>query len=194
MMTWIRRTLAAIVLLSFSFGAFADSPSESGVVTRTDEPFYFVFWYDPDKNWSTYFGIDPLLSCIGNPDGWQSIPVMRVFMDTDGDDILRFMERFRGDLLTSVWEGFVPPGGPFGVCSGVTPIANGYSRFKGWDNDKVPWLNPDRHNANAFGFNANGTLIYYDTGEPARFTMLANAVWDGLDSDSFRVLTRTTLD
>ena len=197
MMTWLRRTIAAIVLLSFSCVAFADAPSESGVVSRTDEPIWFIWWYDEDNNTTAYFGVDPLLACFG-PDGWDSVPVMRVFMDTDGDDVLRFKNRVSADLQTSVWPGFAPPGGPVNVCVqilffGVTPIANGYSRFRLNDNDVDPSLNPNRSNANAFGFNAHGDLVYYDTGDPAHFTMLVHAVWDGENDDTLRAVVRTTL-
>ncbi|MDH3676364.1 MAG: hypothetical protein OES12_12790 [Anaerolineae bacterium] len=92
----------------------------------------------------------------------------------------------------------VSVGGPDNVCIqilffGVTPIATGYSRFRLNDSDVIPGLNPDRHNANAFGFNAHGDLLYFDTGEPARFTMYVHAVWDGENFDTLREVVRTTL-
>lgn len=200
MMTWLRRTIASVILLSFSYAGFADPPSESGIVTRTDEPFYFVWWYDEENNTTAYFGVDPLLVCNDDAAGWQSVPVMRVFMDTDGDDVLRFKSHVSSnDMVTSVWPGFASADdGPDNICLqilsfGLTPIATGYSRFRLNDNDVIPNLNPNRHNANSFGFNAHGDLLYYDTSEPVRFWMHVHAVWDGEDFDSFRAIVRTRL-
>lgn len=199
MMTWLRGAVASVILISLSCVGFADPPSESGIVTRTDEPFWFIWWYDEENNTTAYFGVDPLLACFGNLDGWQSNPVMRVFMDTDGDDVLRFKSHVNSnDMLTSVWPGFAPAGGPDNVCVqiisfGVTPIATGYSRFRLNDNDVLPDLNPNRRNANAFGFNARGDLVYYDTGDPVRFWMHVHGVWDGEDFDTFRAIVRTRL-
>lgn len=199
MFTWLRKIITTVVLLSLSCLAFADPPSESGIVTRTDEPLWFLWWYDEENNTTAYFGVDPLLVCFGDPAGWQSVPVMRVFMDTDGDDVLRFKSRVSSnDMLTSVWPGFTPAGGPENICLqiivfGVTPIATGYSRFRLNDNDVLPGLNPDRRNANAFGFNAHGDLVYFDTGDPVRFMMLVHAVWDGDNPDTFRAVVRTRL-
>jgi hypothetical protein len=199
MMTWLRRTIAAIVLISFSCAAFADSPSESGVVIREDVPTWFVWWYDEENNTTAYFGVDPLLACFDNPDGWQPVPVMRVFMGTDDEVVLRFKRLVNStDMLTSVWPGLAPSGGPGNVClqilfGGVTPIANGWSHFRFNDNDTNPSLNPDRHNMNSAGFNANGVLINYDTGEPMRFMMYAHLIWDGIDFASTRTISKTKL-
>jgi hypothetical protein len=158
-----------------------------------------LWWYDAENNTTAYFGVDPLLACVDDPDGWQSVPVMRVFMDTDGDDVLRFKSHVKSnDMLTSVWPGFVPAFGPENACFqifvlGITPIATGYSRFRLNDNDVDPSLNPNRRNANSFGFNAHGDLSYYDTGELVRFWMHVHAVWDGEDFDTFRTITKTRL-
>jgi hypothetical protein len=199
MMEWLRKAIAAIVLISFSCVAFANPPSESGVVTRTDETEFFFWWYDEENNTTAYFGVEPLLACYGDPNGWQSVPVMRVFMDTDGEDVLRFKNHVNSnDMLTSVWPGFAPPFGPGNVCSqifffGVTPIATGYSRVRVNDNDVLPGLNPNRRNANAFGLNAHGDLVYFDSGEPVRFWLSAHAVWDGENFDTYRAVIRTRL-
>jgi len=121
-------------------------------------------------------------------------------MNTDDGDVLRFKEHIAGDLQTSVWPGFVPPGGdPISICPqiiifGLTPIAHGWSHFKFNDNDVQPWLNPNRHNINSFGFNANGVLLNYATGEPMKFMMYAHGAWDGIDPGSFRSIIKTKLN
>ena len=97
-----------------------------------------------------------------------------------------------------MWVGFAPPNmEPFGVCpqiySGVTPIATGYSRFRLNDNDEDPSLNPNRRNANSFGFTAHGDLVHYDTGEAVRFWMHVHGVWDGEDFGTFRTIAKIRL-
>ena len=199
MMAWLRKTMAAVVLVSFTGVAFADPPLEAGVVIRADVQGYFQWWYDFEKDITAYFGVDPFVVCTSEfPAGWDLVPIMEVLIDTDGDTRFRFKDHITGDLQTSLWAGFVFPGGPGGLCdqivnAGLTPIANGYSRFKFNDNDVEPWLNPNRHNINSFGFNANGILHNYDTGEPMRFMRYVHGTWDGIDEDSFRSIVKTKL-
>ena len=119
---------------------------------------------------------------------------MWVLMDAEGEDVLRFKNHIKGDLQTSVWPGYVPPGSdPISLCPqvvvfGLTPIANGWSRYIWNDNDVNPGLNPDRHNMNSAGFNAHGVLVNYETGEPMRFKMRFHGIWDGLDPESIRTI------
>ena len=194
MMTLIKATTAAVVLIGFSCVAFADPPPESGVVFRGDAIPYFQWWYDEENDTTAYFGVDPLIACTSEfPAGWELVPIMTVLMGTDGEEVLRFKERINGDLQTSVWQGFVPPDCGLIVGFGLTPIANGYSHFKFNDNDVNPSLNPNRHNVNSFGFNANGVLLNYNTGEPMRFMMYFHGTWDGIDFDSFRSIVKTKL-
>ncbi len=195
MFTWLRKLITTVVLLSLSCLAFATPPLESGVVVRDDVP-YANWWYDAEKDLSTYFGVDMYVWCFTIDEAdFDVVPWMEVFMRTDGEDVLRFKNHFKGDLQTSVWPGFVPP---LAACTQVWngfggPIASGWSRFKWNDNDVIPQLNPDRRNMNTFGFNANGNLIDSVTGETLRFMMYVHAAWDGIDGASFRSIIKTKL-
>ena len=189
-MNWLRKAIAAAVLISLSFIAFADPPLESGVVMRFDTA-YGSFWADFENNTTTYFGLDLYEFCAGSQD-FGIVSVMDVYMRGDGH---RYKRHFSGDLFTTVWPGIAGPGA---VCEQIflgtgQPIATGMAYFRFNDNDVEPWLNPDRHNMNSFGFNANGTLYDFATGEPMRFMMYWHAMWDGIDEASFKEIFKSRL-
>ncbi len=190
MKTWLRRTITAAVLVSLSCVAFADPPPQSGVVSRYDD-FYGHFWFDFENDWSVYQGADLYDFCFGIAE-FDTISVMEVFMRGDGH---RFKNHFSGDLFTTVWPGLALP---FEVCDQIfsgaaQPIATGMAHIRWNDNDVIPSLNPDRHNMNSFGFNTNGTLYDFLTGEPMRFMMYWHAMWDGQDPSSFREIFKSKL-
>ena len=189
-MTWLRKTIGAFVLISLSCIAFADPPPQSGVVERYDD-IYGDFWFDFENDWSIYHGLDMYEFCAGSGD-FDTISVMEIFMRGDGH---RYKNHFTGDLFTTVWPGIVFPGE---ICEQIflgtgQPIATGMARIVFNDNDVEPWLNPDRHNMNTFGFNTNGTLYDFSTGEPMRFMMFWHAMWDGIDGASFREMFKSKL-
>jgi hypothetical protein len=183
----------ASIQVAHSDDGIAGPPPESGVVLRYDG-LGFYWRYDQESDSTVYFGIDPLIICTQPfPAGYDAIPTMEVLMNTDDEALLRFKQQIRGELQTSVWDGFAPP-----VCGpiielGLTPIANGSSHFKLNDNDLIPSLNPDGHNFNSYGYNANGVLLNYDTGEPMRFMTYFHATWDGESIDSFRSIQKVKL-
>ncbi len=73
------------------------------------------------------------------------------------------------------------------------PKIAGLPKCSNNDNDVVPWWNPDRHNMNSFGFNANGFLYDFSTNERMRFMMSYHAMWDGIDDASFTEMLKTNL-
>ncbi len=188
MFTWLKKITTTAVLLSLSCFAFADPPLESGVVTRFDEV-YWSWWVDEDSDSTIYLGVDPYVACFAEfPQGFDFVPVMRVFMQTDGEDVIRFKDHIVGDVQVYVYSGFSPPGV---LCAQIffgldELIASGMAHFVFNDNDVVPSLNPDRRNMNTFGFNTNGHLFNATTGERMRFMMFWHAAWDGQDPASFR--------
>lgn len=170
--------------------AFADPPPQSGVVMRYDTYGAFI-WFDFQNDWSVYLGLDLYEFCAGSID-FGTISIMEVFMKGDGH---RFKNHRTGDLFATVWPGIA---GPSDVCAQISsgtgqPIATGMVRIKANDNDVEPGLNPGRHNINSFGFNSNGTLYDFSTGEPLRFMSSYHAMWDGVDFATYREIFKSSL-
>ena len=182
-MTLLKRMLLAALGLSLFSLVSATPPESSGNVVRFESE-YFEWWYDAESDMTAYVGFDVVYFCTYFEFIGTEVPVKDVVIE----DGVRYTRRFGGEALVSVYAGEPD-------CTNIwdhMPLAEGMLKFKYHDNDVEPWLNPDRHNMNSFGYNANGTL-FSPTGERMHLLINWQAMWDGIDPESFREIFKMKL-
>jgi len=179
--------LKKMFIAAFCLGMFtlasATPPESSGKVIRFDTE-YYEWWYDAESDMTAYMGFDPVYFCtyfefVGTP-----LTVMQVLIN----DFVRYTRRFNGEASAYVYAG--EPN--CGNIMGQIPLATGLVRYKFNDNDVAPWENPDRHNMNSFGYNANGQL-YSPDGDMMHLLINWHGMWDGLDPESYREIFKMSL-
>ena len=188
----LRKMLAALLLISMSCFTYADPPAESGGVIRFQVDGFWDIAADYDQNITAVFGIGVVEFCsalLGGEDPTPYITGTADFMEIWKKDATRFHLRLKADMVASVWPGINPE------CPEImtmSPLATGMVHAVFNDNDRVPFLNPDRNNMNTVNYNINGVL-YSPTGEKKHFTLKWHAMWDGKDFDSIQEMFRMKL-
>lgn len=168
------------VMALFSSVAFADPPSNSGIVFRTDLERAFLWWYHDDaKGLGLAVGSDVVSICSGG----QVAPVILRFSDKDIQDGLRLVANRRvEDASASVW-----PFTEFDCERFLTelPLAAGEVDRSVHDNDWFGNRYCDlKNNMNAFSHSIHGTL-YSPFGEKRQ---LSAHYWGLFDCDTQTLL------
>ncbi len=176
-------SVVATISLGITSNAFADPPTNSGVVTRGDFAFA-TFDVDASAGISSILGADPVEFCSG-PFDFDFI----TFADKIVQNGLRLNTIGRGHVTASVW--------PFTVfdCDlflTIPPLATGTAKVVNNDNDLFGNAFCDeKNNINSFGWQGHGTL-YSPAGEKRQFSMFFHALFD-CDDGSFDAKTKIKL-
>lgn len=188
-MAWLKKIITSVVLVSLSCLSFAEPPVQSGNVYRGEDVVASI-WIDWDAGLMLVFD-DVVASCSGDPEfEFATVPFMYVLVKGDAPpNEGRIIDRFRGDVMASVWPIF-----PFNCNIFLTqlPIAQGIVTISGNDNDLFADLNPG-NNVNVVKYRAHG-FLYTPEGERVRLLWKWNAMWDGDDFSTFTSTTRIKLN
>jgi len=174
----MKRIFIACALVVAAFGANADAPSTSGIVTR-DGYFSNFMIIDSERGVMATIGSDVIKFCQGQGErGFIS------FADKDIQEGLRLSTLEKGeDLFASVW-GFTE----FNCERILTelPLATGLVDYRMHDNDLFGRRFCDiKNNMNAFGASFHGRL-YSPFGDKKQFSAHLWGLFD-CDTDTFPV-------
>jgi hypothetical protein len=133
-------------------------PSESGKVVRYQDE-YWLWFRDRNAGYTLFLGVDIREFCNG-VDDFDEFNFRDIFVpNTDPGVVDRIVSMARGDDIRAyVWSWSDPSTQGCAYYTSIDPIANGTARVIGVDNDLVMWGDPDRNNANSYGWSVHGTL------------------------------------
>ncbi len=166
-------------------------PAQSGpYVIRTEGLIEGLLYAVPDDKTglTAFVGGDLEDACLGNPDPFDTVPLMDIRVPEDTNRIIRIQ---KGPVRVSIYKGVFSGG----FCSFVFNnelVASGTGDFTWTDNDLLTFLTTDNINADAFGFQVQGNLTTPDDASVA-FRVVSRAVWDGVDVNSFKAVNRVIL-
>lgn len=158
----------AMLLLLVVAPASADPPPSSGIVVRYDGEFG-GFNNCTDEYCALYGVLDPVAMCAGSP-VYNILPIQEITLP-QYEDVLRIVQHVHGDVQV-----FVYPIDLFSCASADDYVAAGTVRLNYTDNDVYAWMEPDRPNANAWSWTAQG-MISDNNGEPVRFHAVYKLTW-----------------
>ncbi len=168
-----------------------NAPAQSGfIVSRNGEEVLATLFIDFKTGLTASIGADNAGFCnpFPNFDALELIPIQEVNIPNDD---LRRQILAKGETYVEVYDGII---NEF-LCDffANTPrLASGNANFVLTDNDFEIFLREDPKNANAFGFNAMGTLED-ENGDPVDLKAHYRAVWDGIDFASFKEQAKISL-
>ena len=149
-----------------------NAPGASGAVIRLQDGVGLV-WTDGNTGLQVILGVDIRAFCTG-PADFDVITFQDIFAADRP-----ILEVGQGTVQTSVW-GFT--GFDCGLFTTEDPLASGYSDLLFQDNDLLGAFGD--HNANAWGYQAHGTLTA-DGGEDVAFSAFLRQKWNGSQGYSF---------
>lgn len=183
-------SLFIVVGLTISAPVISDPPDQSGPIVFRFEGFTpsIPIWVpDMKRGISASLGIDTIDFCTTFTfDTVEPVSIKNILVPEDPN---RVNEQISGYVLAQVW--------PFTVfdCAmflSVPPLATGYVKVNGTDNDLFVFNNPDNVNHNAFGITAHGDVVDL-TGDMRKFSFAYRANWDGNDPTSFNEVFKVQL-
>ncbi len=163
-----------------SMGA-GQAPAESGPHVVRFDNIFGLFLTDPEAGLTVTYGFDPVALCQGGA-SFDVVHVLRVNIPA-GDNRLNNLVHGH-DLRTAVWP-FAVEGFPCALYTTVDPLATGLADLVATDNDLLAGSDPNRHNANSFGYMGHGRLDLTGGGS-SRFHHVTRCVWDGVDIASLK--------
>lgn len=131
-------------------------PGSGGATIVKYQDEYWVWFRDYNAGYSLFLGNDMREWCEYE-DNYDEFNFRDIFLpNTDPEVVDRILGITKGDDIRAfVWAW--PPQG-CGYYTSTDPIAIGTARVIGVDNDIVMWAEPERKNANSFGWSVHGTL------------------------------------
>ena len=163
-------SIVAIISLGITSIAFADPPTNSGVVTRDDLDFG-RFDVDASAGISSILGFDVVAFCSDTEVENEVITYAEKFVQSG----LRLNRMGKGPVTASVW--------PFtrfdcDLFLTIDPLATGTAKVVDRDNDLFGNLLCDeKNNINSFGWQAHGEL-YSPGGQQRQFSMFVHGWFD----------------
>lgn len=145
MMTWLRKTIGAIVLISLSCLVFADPPPFSGVVIRDEAPFA-ISWIDPEAGLRVIIGADMDEFCA-DTFNFDLIAFQDVNLPSG-----RIVSNMSAIMQTTVWDFLEFDCAMFTT---IDPVASGFAKLRGLDNDLTGSV---VNNTNAWTWMVHGKL------------------------------------
>lgn len=159
----------AMLLLLVVAPASADPPPTSGIVVRYETE---GWWYQctADSGFCVVYGWNPGDACT-SPDPEIDVVSVQDITLPQYEDVVRMLRHIHGTDMNT----YVFPYEVFPCPTSADIVASGLARFNYTDNDVYAWLT-NRHNANAYGWTANGE-VYASDGTRMRLNGIVKNTW-----------------
>ena len=153
-------------------------------IIRYEADYWFYFFYDEDAGLALTLGINDISKFCNYEGGFDMDNVKELYLPNADPNLRRMIDLEKAhDYTAMIWQTETDPssGNLHDFICGHNPMATGLAHFTATDNDFYAWAQ-DHHNADSFGFKANGTLEGQD-GELYKLNFVLRFVHHGNDDD-----------
>ena len=153
-------------------------------IIRYEADYWFYFFYDEDAGLALTLGINDISKFCNYEGGFDMDNVKELYLPNADPNLRRMIDFEKAhDYTAMIWQTETDPssGNLHDFICGHNPMATGLAHFTATDNDFYAWAQ-DHHNADSFGFKANGTLEGQD-GELYKLNFVLRFVHHGNDDD-----------